>query len=154
MCTSTRLIYTLTYRALREFASGRKSTNPIEVLHQMETSVPFSVCSHTHRIMMLALRSFDQRVLVPVGVHEPISWLNINKMNVGEKAEAIALINARSYLRHETPAGIQNALRAARNRLYAHRATGYWGHLRKLESTEWIIAHNLFLPPFKVSLQV
>ncbi len=146
MCTSTRLIYTLTYRALREFASGRKSTNPIEVLHQMETSVPFSVCSHTHRIMMLALRSFNQRYLAPVGVHETRLFHMTNRFGA-----PMLEISSLRYVSHNA---IDTAIHAARNRAYAARATGYYGHFGKLQSTERLVARNLPLPPFSVSLQV
>lgn len=140
MCTSTRMIYILTYRALREFNAGRKSVNPIAAMHQMETSVPNSVCHHTHDVMMLANRSFQQRHLAPVGVHE--AYYHHSSDKYGYHSEW-------SWLRLRCGSDVHFNLNQARNRAYAIRALNTWNYsLSKIDNTAaWLKSTTLFASP-------
>lgn len=125
MCTTSRMIYILTYRALREFANGRKSVNPIEELHKMETCVPFSVCGKTHDVMMKAQRSFNQRFLAPVGVHEPLSQVPAKYMTriITWNNMPTGHFEGRSHLRRLTYIEVCNRIATLKNRAYARKAT-------------------------------
>lgn len=138
MCTTARMTYQLTYRALREFNSGRKSVNPIEALHKMETCVPYSVCSKTHTVMMLAQRSFNQRYLAPVGVHE--TWLSHST----SLSDSTIILSEISVLRHKFYGfKIHALLLDARNRAYSRKATRKPSNLCRLEATERLVCTQI-----------
>lgn len=144
MCTTARMTYILTYRALRECASGRKSVNPIEAMHKLETAVPYSVCAKTHTVMMLAQRSFNQRYLAPVGVHEPLFTAKPNRIYNHQLGA--------STLRNCSDETIHARLTFMRREVQAHKAVHYWhNHLSKIDNkAAWCKATTLFreLPLF------
>lgn len=145
MCSHTRLIYTLTYRALREFASGRKSVNPIEELHRMETCVPFSVCLKTHDTMMKAQDSFNDRYLKPSIVHEPLIYTKAINLTKATK-RVVGISRFRDNWDVKVKANIQ--IRELKARLWAHKVSGFYSHvpLQRLDAKARVIRLFSSLP--------
>lgn len=148
MCPNSRLIYTLTYRALREFANGRKSVNPMEALHTLQTSVPFSVCGKTEDVMRKANRSFNERAIAPVGVHEALYECRGKEMCGW--VLSLTRCNGASWLTALDSDQIHAQLLTARNRAYAHRVTqalGTWRYpLMRIDATAREIKHWVDMP--------
>lgn len=140
MCTTARMTYILTYRALRECASGRKSVNPIEAMHKLETAVPYSVCAKTHTVMMLAQRSFNQRYLAPVDVHEPLFTAKPNRIYNHQLGA--------STLRNCSDKTIHARLTFMRQQTFTRRVYGIRNVLGKVARWERMIKRGTDLPLF------